>query len=67
MITGILLMPSVFLDDIRSSIQKERICSNSYATLKELEYFMRGNPFRAQYPDEAEFEVSRPFDRALPG
>lgn len=62
-ITSILLMPSVFENEIKTAIQKNRIKSNSYATLKEIEHFQGGNRFKAQYPDEPEFTISRPFDR----
>ena len=63
-ITAILYMPSILLEKkIHSSIQKARIKSNAYATLKEIEYFQSGNPFRAQYPGENQITTSRPFDR----
>lgn len=61
-ITGILLMPSCFLEELDSNLQKRRIRANAFACLKELDYFQNGNPFSAQYPNEAPFTASRPFN-----
>ena len=62
-IVGILVLPSVFEEDIPALLQRRRIQANGYAALKELDYFQSGNTFTAQYPGEAEVQVpGRPFD-----
>lgn len=62
-ITGILGMPSLFLEELDSDLQKRRIQANAYAALKELDAFQNGRDFVAQYPGEDPIVVSRPFDR----
>ncbi len=62
-ITGILGMPSLFLEELDSDLQKRRIQANAYAALKELDAFQSGRDFIVQYPGEDPIVVSRPFDR----
>ncbi|RME85676.1 MAG: hypothetical protein D6775_02155 [Caldilineae bacterium] len=62
-ITGIFALPSVFLEELDSDLQKARIQANTYAALKELDYFQAGHDFVTQFPGEPEMVVSRPFDR----
>ncbi|HIC89723.1 MAG TPA: hypothetical protein EYP04_10040, partial [Anaerolineae bacterium] len=62
-ITGILVMPSVFLEVLDSDLQRGRVQANAYASLKELDYFQSGHDFEVQYPGEDPIVVSRPFDR----
>jgi hypothetical protein len=62
-ITGILGMPSLFLEELDSDLQKRRIQANAYAALKELDAFQSGYDFVVQYPGEDPITVSRPFDR----
>ncbi|HEY63343.1 MAG TPA: hypothetical protein G4O02_02110 [Caldilineae bacterium] len=62
-ITGILGMPSIFLEELDSDLQKRRIQANAYAALKELDAFQSGRDFVVQYPGEDPITVSRPFDR----
>lgn len=62
-ITGILALPSVFMEELDSDLQKARIQANTYAALKELDYFQSGHDFEVQYPGEPPIVVSRPFDR----
>ncbi len=62
-ITGILGMPSIFIEELDSDLQKRRIQANAYAALKELDAFQSGHDFTVQYPGEDPITVSRPFDR----
>ncbi|GAB4562214.1 MAG: hypothetical protein Kow0047_10130 [Anaerolineae bacterium] len=62
-ITGILGMPSLFIEELDSDLQKRRIQANAYAALKELDAFQSGRDFQVQYPGEDPIVVSRPFDR----
>ncbi len=62
-ITGVLALPSVFIDELDSDLQKARIQANTYAALKELDFFQGGGDFEVQYPGEPTMRVSRPFDR----
>ncbi len=62
-ITGVMALPSVFLQELDSDLQRARIQANSYAALKELDYFQSGHDFEVQYPGEPPTSVSRPFDR----
>ncbi|MCL6430588.1 MAG: hypothetical protein K6V36_06955 [Anaerolineae bacterium] len=50
-ITGIFALPSVFLAELQSDIQRGRIQANAYAALKELNYF-QNNPLEVQLPGE---------------
>ncbi len=66
-INGLFLMPSVFIADIQSHIQQQRIQGNTYAALRELNHFLAGKPFYANFPDRAVADskrqrLSRPFD-----
>jgi hypothetical protein len=51
-IVGIFLLPSCFLPDIHSRQQRNRVMANAYATLRELNHFMKGSPFEAGFPDK---------------
>jgi hypothetical protein len=62
-ITGILALPSVFIEELDSDLQRSRVQANAYASLKELDYFQSGHDFDVQYPGEQPLQVSRPFDR----
>ncbi|HKP52038.1 MAG TPA: tubulin-like doman-containing protein [Chloroflexia bacterium] len=54
-IAGVLLMPSVFENEVRSDIQRRRIRANAYASLKELNYFhTHPGEFGEWYPSESE-------------
>ncbi len=70
-ITGIFVMPSVFLPDVQSRIQRQRIQGNAYAALLELNHFLSGATFESCFPDHAfhngnkqknVFKLHRPFD-----
>jgi len=70
-ITGIFVMPSVFLPDIQSRIQRQRIQGNTYAALLELNHFLSGAPFESCFPDHPFrngnsekniIKLERPFD-----
>lgn len=71
-ICGVFVMPSVFLQEIASQIQRLRIQGNAYAALKELNYYLSGQQqFEAIFPDYAYqtsngakqvTRVRRPFD-----
>jgi len=50
-ITGIFALPSVFLPDISSDLQKHRIQANAYAALKEITYF-QSNEYHFKLPGE---------------
>ncbi|RMH34553.1 MAG: hypothetical protein D6687_03280 [Acidobacteria bacterium] len=53
-ICGVFVMPSVFLQEIASHIQRLRIQGNAYAALKELNYYLSGQQqFEATFPDYA--------------
>ncbi|MEA3337296.1 MAG: tubulin-like doman-containing protein [Chloroflexota bacterium] len=62
-ITGVFTLPSVFVDELDSDLQKSRVQANAYAALKELDYFQSGHDFEVQYPGEQALVISRPFDR----
>lgn len=62
-IIAILVMPSVFERDIPSLLQQRRIKANTYAALKELDYFQAGGDFQTKYPTEPAIRVrGRAFD-----
>ena len=51
MIIGVAVLPSVFED--KAGLNKDGICANGYAALKETEYLMGlGSPESSFYPDE---------------
>lgn len=56
-IIGILVMPSVFEEDIPALLQQRRIKANSYAALKELEYFQSGHAFETVFPEQGPIRV----------
>ena len=51
-IVGIFFQPSVLEPEISSDLQRRRIRANSYAALKELNYFQETQNFKALYPSE---------------
>ena len=70
-IVGIFYLPSCFLPEIQSTKQRRRIQANAYASLLELNHFMKGSDFQASFPDEPyhngngakeSIRLSRPFD-----
>lgn len=62
-VIAILVLPSVFKEDIPSLLQQRRIEANTYAALKELDYFQGGKVFSAKYPTQPEISVyGRAFD-----
>lgn len=70
-IMGIFYLPSCFLPEIQSVKQQQRIKANAYASLLELNHFLKGNPFEASFPDEpfkdrlgnkVTTTLSRPYD-----
>lgn len=61
-ISGIFALPSVFLPDLNSDLQKERVRANAYAALKELTYF-QSHPFHLWLPGEEPVEVAPLFNR----
>jgi hypothetical protein len=52
-IVGLFVMPSVFLPDVQSRIQQQRIQGNAYAALRELNHFLAGATFDACFPDHS--------------
>lgn len=57
-IIGILVMPSVFEEDIPSLLQQRRIRANAYAALTELDYFQSGTgPFSTKFPQQDAFQL----------
>lgn len=53
-IYGVFVMPSAFLPEIASHIQRLRIQGNAYAALKEIDHFLSGEKeFEASFPDYA--------------
>jgi hypothetical protein len=68
-IIGVLAMPSVFVEEIQSEVQRRRIHANAYAVLKELDYFQTNTTaFRQLYPNE-DHEIPgtaiKPFDQVF--
>ena len=61
-ITGIFALPSVFLPELGSDLQKNRVRANAYAALKEIDYFQSHN-FRLWLPGEDQVEVDALFNR----
>lgn len=57
-IIGVLVMPSVFEEDIPSLLQQRRIRANAYAALKELDYFQSGAEFSTQFPERKPFHLN---------
>jgi len=51
-IVGIFFLPSTLEQDVRSDLQRRRIKANTYAALKELNYFQETQRFKALYPSE---------------
>ena len=61
-IYGILVLPSAF----KRVVYNRNARANAYAALKEIDYFMSGNSFRARYPSGREVEVpDRVFDDGM--
>jgi hypothetical protein len=59
---GILVLPSAF----KRVVYNRNARANAYAALKEIDYFMSGNTFRAQYPSGRFVEVQdRVFDDGM--
>lgn len=68
-IIGVLAMPSVFVEEIQSEVQRRRIHANAYAVLKEIDYFQTNTTaFRQLYPNE-DHEIPgtaiKPFDQVF--
>lgn len=70
-IVGVFYLPSCFLPVVQSVKQRQRIKANAYASLVELNHFLKGNSFEASFPDEpfkdgtgnkVSASLSRPFD-----
>lgn len=52
-VVGILAMPSCFVEELHSEIQKLRIQANAYAVLKEIDFFQKNTTeHRMLYPNE---------------
>lgn len=61
-IYGILVLPSAF----KRVVYNRNARANAYAALKEFDYYMSGNTFRAQYPSGRAVEVpDRVFDDGM--
>jgi hypothetical protein len=61
-IYGILVLPSAF----KRVVSNRNARANAYAALKEIDYFMSGSTFRAQYPSGRKVEVAdRLFDDGM--
>lgn len=56
-VIGVLVMPSVFSEDIPSLLQQRRIRANSYAALMELDYFQSGGKFTTKFPHQKPFTL----------
>lgn len=71
-IVGVFYLPSCFLrGEIQSVMQRRRVQANAYASLVELNHFLKGSFFEASFPDEpfkdgkgnkVSTRLSRPFD-----
>ncbi len=70
-IIGIFFLPSCFMPNMQSQVQKERVQGNAYAALRELNHFLSGGKLDATFPDTPFFDgagnkvsttLSRPFD-----
>ena len=55
-ITGMFALPSVFIPELASDLQRDRVRANAYAALKEIAHF-QSNPFRLWLPGETRVEV----------
>ncbi len=51
-IVGIFFLPEVLEEEITSDLQRRRIRANTYAALKELNYFQETQQFQELYPSE---------------
>lgn len=61
-IYGIVVLPSAF----KRVVYNRNARANAYAALKEIDYFMSGNPFRAIYPGGREVNIqNRLFDDGM--
>ncbi len=61
-IYGILVLPSAF----KRVVYNRNARANAYAALKEIDYFMSGNTFRAEYPSGRKVEIpDRLFDDGM--
>jgi len=61
-IIGIFALPSVFIPELGSDIQRDRVQANAYAALKELSYFQYNN-LQLHLPGERAVEVPPLFNR----
>ncbi|MCE2854029.1 MAG: hypothetical protein LW717_22985, partial [Chloroflexaceae bacterium] len=70
-IIGVFFLPSCFMPNMQSQVQKERVQGNAYAALRELNHFLSGGKFESTFPDTPFFDGSgqkvstilgRPFD-----
>ncbi len=71
-IIGILFLPSCFMPNMQSQVQKERVQGNAYAALRELNHFLSPNTkFVSTFPDTPYYDgegnkvssvLTRPFD-----
>ncbi|MFM2309003.1 MAG: hypothetical protein RLY87_1124 [Chloroflexota bacterium] len=71
-IIGILFLPSCFMPNMQSQVQKERVQGNAYAALRELNHFLSPNTkFVSTFPDTPFYDgegnkvsstLTRPFD-----
>jgi len=61
-IYGIIVLPSAF----KRVVNNANARGNAYAALKEIDYFMSGNPFRATYPSGRKVNIdNRLFDDGM--
>lgn len=61
-ITGVFVLPSVFIPELGSYLQKDRVQANAYASLKELNYF-QSHEYQLHLPREEPVSVSPLFNR----
>lgn len=61
-ITGIFVLPSAIIPELRSDLQKDRVRANAYAALKEIEYF-QSHAYRLWLPGDDPVSVSPLFNR----
>lgn len=61
-ITGIFALPSVFLAELQSELQQERIQANAYAALKEINHY-QSHAFEQWLPGEERVSVEPLFNR----
>ena len=62
-VSGIFIMPEPFMSRVLAVQNQERLRANTYAALKELEYFVDARDFYCKYPAQPPIRVqSVPFD-----